>query len=207
MTTSPQSTLGGIGSRSEVWSKLKHQPAYSIGASTREGESKRMFGSTHGPCQGSTSPLPQASPLPAPLPVPHPCPTTRIRNYPAGCNTGVGVGWDVGWGWGWGGVGWGEVGGGMWGGMWGGVGWGGMWDGGGVGGEGWGGKKVCRQRAPNSVPRPFDTSPSCQACCTGGAALLLPIALCAHSCGNVTALPLPSAPLLPRLCSLARCGW
>jgi hypothetical protein len=45
-----QYTLGGIGSESQAWSKLKHQPAFSIGASTREAEHKRMFGTSHGSC-------------------------------------------------------------------------------------------------------------------------------------------------------------
>jgi hypothetical protein len=35
-----------------MWSKLKHHPAYTIGSATREGETKRMYGSTHGACHG-----------------------------------------------------------------------------------------------------------------------------------------------------------
>lgn len=61
-----QYTQGCIGSESQAWSKLKHQPAYSIGASTREAEHKRMFGTSHGvgPCDhaGDVSKLLPRSP-------------------------------------------------------------------------------------------------------------------------------------------------
>jgi hypothetical protein len=63
LCSNAQSLLGSVGSSSDIWSKLRRPKAHAIGSSSREGETKRLFGTSSG-TRWPGSPLLERTPYP-----------------------------------------------------------------------------------------------------------------------------------------------